>query len=203
MKPLHLLAVFLLALAPLAQAQANKAPREIVQERTDLVLKALVDRRDEFRADNARLHDFIRSELDAVFDREYSARLVLARHSRTATDAQISAFAEALAENLMRRYGSALLEFNPEISVRVTGETPLRDGALMRVASEIQRRGQEGVPVHYMFRRVGDEWLMFDVIVEGVSYVQTYRSQFDELLRRQDIDQVTARLREGSLNVDG
>jgi phospholipid transport system substrate-binding protein len=71
------------------------------------------------------------------------------------------------------------------------------------VASEIQRRGQEGVPVHYMFRRVGDEWLMFDVIVEGVSYVQTYRSQFDELLRRQDIDQVTARLREGSLNVDG
>lgn len=203
MKLLHLLAIVLFALAPLAQAQAGKAPREIVQERTDLVLKSLVERREEFRADNASLYAFIRSELDAVFDREYSARLVLARHSRTASDAQISAFAEALAENLMRRYGTALLDFDPGISVRVTGETPLRDGALMRVASEIQRRGQEGVPVHYMFRRVGEDWLMFDVIVEGVSYVQTYRSQFDELLRRQDIDQVTARLREGSIRVDG
>lgn len=201
MKPIALLAAALLALG-VASVSAATTPGEIVAQRSNQVIDTLVQRRDEFRQDQGQLFAFIRSELREVFDREYSARLVLARHGRDADPEQISAFAEALADNLMRRYGTALLDFDPDVKVKVTGETPLRDGALMRVASEIQRRGAPAVPVDYMFRRVGEDWLMFDVIVEGVSYVQTYRSQFDELLRRQSLEQVTARLREGSLDVD-
>lgn len=204
MKALSLMSAALLALGGFAQAlaQNGQRPRDIVQQRTDQVLKTIVERREEFRADDKVLFDFIRSELDTVFDSEYSARLVLARHSRSASPEQISAFAQALSDQLMRRYGGAVLEFNPEIEVRVTGETELRGGALVRVQTEIRPRNAEPVQLHYMFRRVGDDWLMFDVIVEGISYVQTYRGQFDELLRRQSLDQVTAQLREGSLRVD-
>lgn len=202
MRTFAFLAAALLALG-VASVHAAATPGEIVAQRSNQVIDALVQRRDEFRQDQGQLFAFIRSELNEVFDREYSARLVLARHGRDVDPEQISAFAEALADNLMRRYGTALLDFDPDVEVKVSGETPLRDGALMRVASEIQRRGAASVPVDYLFRRVGADWLMFDVIVEGVSYVQTYRSQFDELLRRQSLQQVTARLREGSLDVDG
>lgn len=204
MRVLSLVTVAILALAGFAQAlaQNGQRPRDIVQQRTDQVLKTIVERREEFRADNTALFDFIRSELDAVFDREYSARLVLARHSRSASPEQISAFAQALSDQLMRRYGGAILDFNPDIEVRVTGETELRGGVLVRVQTEIRPRDAEPVQLHYLFRRVGSDWLMFDVIVEGISYVQTYRGQFDELLRRQSLDQVTMQLREGSLRVD-
>lgn len=204
MRVLSLVTVAILALAGFAQAlaQNGQRPRDIVQQRTDQVLKTIVERREEFRADNSALFDFIRSELDAVFDREYSARLVLARHSRSASPEQISAFAQALSDQLMRRYGGAILDFNPDIEVRVTGETELRGGVLVRVQTEIRPRDAEPVQLHYLFRRVGSDWLMFDVIVEGISYVQTYRGQFDELLRRQSLDQVTMQLREGSLRVD-
>jgi phospholipid transport system substrate-binding protein len=137
-------------------------------------------------------------------DREYSARLVLARHARGATPEQIEAFASALTDNLLRRYGTALLDFDPDVDVRVKSETPLRDGKLVRVASEVLRKGGAPVPVDYLFRAVGDDdWKVFDVIVEGVSYVQTYRTQFDEQLRSQNLDQVTAKLRKGELQVDG
>jgi phospholipid transport system substrate-binding protein len=193
----------LLGLVATVSAQAA-TPGEIVKTRTANVLNTLVEQRAAFKADPARLNAFVKSELDQVMDREYSARLVLARHARGATPEQIEAFASALTDNLLRRYGTALLDFDPDVDVRVKSETPLRDGKLVRVASEVLRKGGAPVPVDYLFRAVGDDdWKVFDVIVEGVSYVQTYRTQFDEQLRSQNLDQVTAKLRKGELQVDG
>ena len=193
---------FLMGLLLLAPA-SNKSPRDIVAEQTRNVLKTLVDQREEFKADPAKLEAFIRSATDASFDRVYSARLVLGRHGRAAPPDKVQAFADALAENLLRRYGKAMLEFDVRVDVRVTGETSLRDGKMVRVSSQILRQGGAPVPVDYMLHPVGDGWKVFDVIVEGVSYVQTYRTQFEEQLRSQTLDQVIAGLRAGTVNVEG
>ena len=79
----------------------------------------------------------------------------------------------------------------------------LRDGKIVRVSSEILRRSGPPVPVDYLFRETPDGWLAFDVIVEGVSYVQTYRSQFDELLRTESVDSLTAKLAAGKIQAGG
>jgi phospholipid transport system substrate-binding protein len=163
------------------------------------VVQTLVSKREEFRADRSKLNAYVRSELDVIFDREYSARLVLARHARSASDEQIVAFADALTNNLLQRYGEALLDVTGELDMKIRAETPLRDGKMMRVNSEIVRPGAASVPIDYLFRNTEDGWRVFDVIVEGVSYVQTYRSQFDALLRTDSLDAVTKRLAEGSL----
>lgn len=183
-------------------AQAAAKPGEIVKTTTERVLGTLVEQREAFKADPAKLNAFIKSELDVVMDREYSARLVLARHSRGVPPEKLTAFADALADNLLRRYGKALIDFDPNVEVRVKSETPLQGGKIVRVASEIMRRGGSPVPVDYMFApdKAG-EWKVFDVIVEGVSYVQTYRTQFEEQLRGQTLDQVTAKLRAGEIQV--
>lgn len=183
-------------------APAADKPSDIVKTTTDTVLKTLVEQRDAFKADPAKLNAFVKSQLEVVMDREYSARLVLARHSKGATPAQLTAFADALADNLLRRYGKALIDFDPNVEVRVKSETPLQKGKLVRVASEIVRRGGSPVPVDYMFApNAAGEWKVFDVIVEGVSYVQTYRTQFDEQLRGETLDQVTAKLAAGEIQV--
>lgn len=197
------LASLLLAALLALPAMASARPGAIVEERTRSVLTTLVAERSSFSADRARLESFVEAELDALFDREYSARLVLGRHGRGVDPEKISAFADALIRSLLKRYGEALLEADPSLEVRVTGETDLRGGQIVRVASEILRRGGAPVKVDYLFRPVGDDWLVFDVIVEGVSYVQTFRTQFDERLRRQSIDQVIDGLNRGEIDVQG
>jgi phospholipid transport system substrate-binding protein len=195
-----LLALLLCASAAVA---ANVRPAAIVEERTETVLKTLVEQRAAFSADRGKLNAFVESELDALFDREYSARLVLGRHSRGADPAKVSAFADALVKSLLNKYGAAMLDADPSLDVRVAGETELRGGQIVRVASEIHRRGGAPVKVDYLFRPVGEQWLVFDVIVEGVSYVQTFRTQFDERLRRQNLDQVIEGLNRGEIDVEG
>ena len=197
----RLIILFAALLGAGAAVAAAERPRDIVERQAEVVLNTLVERRDEFRADPASLEQFIRGELERTFDHQYSARLVLGRHGRGVPDAQIDAFAEALTGNLLRRYGKAMLEFDPDVDVKVLSETPLREGKMIRVATQLERIDGPPVPVDYMVRDVDGSWKVFDVLVEGVSYVQTYRAQFEEQLRNQTLEQVIVGLREGTINV--
>lgn len=204
MKPLILslaLALPLLAAAPVhAQAQqaAAATPGKQVLDTGTRVLATLQQRRAQFQKDPAALRGFIESELRASFDREYAARLVLGPHGRGASDADVSLFADAMTDNLMQRYGAALLAFDGRPRIRLKSETPLPNNRGVRVSTEILRDGGDPIPVDYLVRNNGG-WKIFDVMVEGVSYVQTFRSQFDAPLRQKSIPQVAADLRSGAL----
>ncbi|WP_407067635.1 MlaC/ttg2D family ABC transporter substrate-binding protein [Marilutibacter alkalisoli] len=202
------LSVLLLATAGLpiapaaAQAQAaNQAasPSQLVLDNSTRILNTLESRRAEFTADRGKLQAFMVGEFNSMFDRDYAARLVLGTHGRGAADADVKLFADALADSLMSRYGSSLLDLNARLQVRVKSETPIRGGAIVKVASEYLRQGGEPVPVDYLMRQSGGQWKVFDVMVEGVSFVQTFRNQFDAPLRQKSIPQVAADLRAGTI----
>lgn len=189
-----------LALAQNAGASTQAAsPSKLVLANSTRVLSTLEARRPEFTRDRAALAKFVASEFNQMFDRDYAGRLVLGRHGRGASDADVKLFADALADNLMQRYGSSLLDFNTELKVRIKSETPLRGGSIVRVSSEMLRQGGEPIPVDYLMRRVGNEWKVFDVMVEGVSFVQTFRSQFDGPLAQKSIRQIAGELKAGKL----
>ncbi|MBX9401088.1 ABC transporter substrate-binding protein [Lysobacter sp. BMK333-48F3] len=200
----------LLAGAPsLAFAQATAAagqavpaagsPSAMVLNNSTRILSTLEARRAEFTKNRAALSQFISTEFNQVFDRNYAARLVLGTHGRGASDGDVNAFADALTGSLMQRYGSALLDFNTKLKVRIKSETPLRGGAIVKVSSEFLRQGGEPVPVDYLLRKNGQQWKVFDVMVEGVSFVQTFRNQFDAPLSQKPIAQVAAELKAGKL----
>ena len=121
---------------------------------------------------------------------------------RGASAEDVKLFADALADSLMRRYGSSLLDFNTQLKVRIKSETVLPRGLGVKVASELLRKGGEPIPVDYFMRKSGDSWKVFDVMVEGVSFVQTFRRQFDNELSRKSIKQVAAELAAGKVSVD-
>ena len=81
-------------------------------------------------------------------------------------------------------------------------ETPLRGGAIVKVSSEFLRASGEPIPVDYLVHKVGSGWKVFDVMVEGVSFVQTFRNQFDAPLSNKTIAQVAADIRGGKLKAD-
>ena len=211
--PLVLASAVLAALPFAAQAQAQAAPpaaasmqgespSKLVLDNSQRVLSTLESRRAEFTADRGKLQAFIAGEFDQMFDREYAARQVLGRHGRGASDADVKVFADALADSLMRRYGSSLLDFNTRLRVRVKSETPLPRGLGVKVSSEMLRQGGEPIPVDYLLRRAGNGWRVFDVMVEGVSFVQTFRQQFDTPLSRKSIREVAADLSAGRVQAD-
>lgn len=189
-----------LAQAATAAASSNAAsPSQLVLANSTRVLSTLEARRDEFTRNPAALEKFVAGEFNQMFDREYAGRLVLGRHGRGASDADVALFANALSDNLMQRYGASLLDFNTELKVRVKSETPLRGGSIVKVSTEMLRKGGEPIPVDYLMRKVGNEWKAFDVMVEGVSFVQTFRNQFDTPLAQKSIAQVANELKAGRI----
>lgn len=192
--------VVLAQAAPAASSQST-TPSQIVLANSSRVLSTLEARRAEFSSNPAALEKFVSGEFNKMFDREYAGRLVLGRHGRGASDADVALFADALSDNLMRRYGASLLEFNTELKVRIKSETPLRGGSIVKVSTEMLRQGGEPIPVDYLMRKVGNVWKAFDVMVEGVSFVQTFRNQFDTPLAQKTIAQVANELKAGQIQV--
>ena len=183
------------AAAPAAQGSASK----LVLDSSTRILTTLEQRRAEFRGNPATLKQFITAEFNRMFDRDYAARLVLGVHGRGAAPADVKGFGDALAENLMSRYGTSLLDFNSKLRVRVKSESALPGNRGVKVSSEMLRDGGEPIPVDYLMRNVDGQWKVFDVMVEGISYVQTFKNQFDAPLRQKGIAQVAADLRAGKM----
>ncbi|WP_058836092.1 MlaC/ttg2D family ABC transporter substrate-binding protein [Luteimonas abyssi] len=185
-----------------AAGQAQGEPSRLVLENTQRILNALETRRAEFTANRGTLDSFLRDEFDTIFDRDYAARQVLGRHGRGASEADIQLFAQALSESLLSRYGGSLLDFNVRLTPRIRSESELPRGLGVRVASELVRQGGDPVPVDYLMRQSGGQWKVFDVQVEGVSFVSTFRRQFDTELQQKSIRQVANELRSGRLQAD-
>ncbi|MGH8087002.1 MAG: MlaC/ttg2D family ABC transporter substrate-binding protein [Stenotrophomonas sp.] len=183
------------AAAAAPQGQAGK----VVLDASTRILTTLQQRRAEFDKNPAALRSYIDSELNRTFDRDYAARLVLGANARGASDADVKLFADAMADNLMQRYGSALLTIQGKPSFRLKGEQPLPGNRGVKVATELLRAGSESTPVEYLMRNVNGQWKIFDVNIEGLSYVQTFRTQFDGPLRQKGIKAVANDLRSGSM----
>ncbi len=186
-----------------ASAAAQTSASKIVLDSSTRILSTLEQRRAEFRGNRAALTQFITAEFNRTFDRDYAARLVLGVHGRGAADADVKAFSQALSDNLTSRYGSSLLDFNTKLRVRVKSESPLPGNRGVKVSTEMLREGGEPIPVDYLLRSVGGQWKAFDVMIEGISYVQTFKNQFDGPLRQKSIAQVAADLRAGKLQASG
>ena len=183
------------AAASAQQGQAGK----VVLDASSRILSTLQQRRAEFRGNPTALRGFINGELTKTFDRDYAARLVLGVHGRGASDADVKLFADAMADNLMQRYGSALLDIQGKPSFRLKSEAPLPGNRGVKVSTELVRAGSEATPVDYLMRNVNGQWKIFDVMIEGISYVQTFKTQFDAPLRQKSIQQVATELRSGSM----
>ena len=191
------------AAKPAAAVPAQGSASKMVLDSSTRILTTLEQRRAEFRKNPATLKQYVTTEFNRMFDRDYAARLVLGVHGRGASDADVKLFSDALADNLMSRYGTSLLDFNTKLRVRIKSESPLPGNRGVKVSSEMLRDGGDPIPVDYLIRNVGGQWKAFDVMIEGISYVQTFKNQFDAPLRQKSIAQVAADLRAGKMQANG
>ncbi len=190
----------LLSLAPLGAA-AQTGPEELVRQVAGDLLQKMNENDAAYRSDPTLLHELVRTDLLPVMDVVYSARLILGRAGRDASDEQIQAFADTMSEVLIERYASGMTEYRNREQLEVL---PLRgelNDRATRVRTRVKTPSGTQVPVDYVFRKTEDGWKAFDVIVEGISYVTTYRNQIVPQVQELGIDAVTERLARGEIEL--
>ena len=181
-----------LSLATAAEA-VTESPDTVIREAVDLLEAGLDGRRDELAADKEALYEFIDGILLPRFEREFSARAVLGKHWKEATEEQQNRFIEAFYTTLLQRYAEGILEFDTD-RVEILPFRGKADGRYSTVKTNVRLDDGTKVPVHYDLVNAKGAWRMWNVKIEGVSYVKNYRTELDEEIKTSSLEAVIRRL---------
>jgi phospholipid transport system substrate-binding protein len=187
---------FLVALSLLLSstlAFASDGPDVLVKKTAEDVL-AVVKRDADIQAGNQqKIFALAEEKILPNFDFERVSRLVLGKNWSVATPEQKTAFQTEFRTLLLRTYATALSKYkNQTIEYK-----PFRmaDGATTAdVKTQIVQKGGQPIEVNYSLAKQGDNWKVFDIVIEGVSLVTNYRSQFAEEVRQNGLDSLNKKL---------
>lgn len=188
------------AVAPVrAQAPAapvpGPAPNVLVEQTADALARRIEGRQAELAGNPAALYAVVNEVFLPVFDTDQAARLVLGRHARTATPAQRQAFIDAFYDFLLRSYARYVLRFEKDkVTILPPPRGPQKPGRAVVLTKMRLADGKE-IPVDYSLWATKSGWKAYDVRIEGISYVQNYRNQFDAEISQKGLDAVIARIR--------
>jgi phospholipid transport system substrate-binding protein len=158
-----------------AEAVPGPAPQELIETTARKLLEALDADRALAKKDPERVRKLVDEILLPHFDTDYSARLVLGKHWRTATEEQRKRFIDAFYKSLLRNYGSALAEFTADRMQVLPFRGDLATGQAT-VRTQVKRSNGTVVPVNYTLRATPEGWKAWDVTIEGISYVRNFRN---------------------------
>jgi phospholipid transport system substrate-binding protein len=180
----------------------ERDPSSIISEVSKHIITVLNNRRAEFTENPELLTDVVRENLLPLIDLEYSARLILGRSGRGISAQQLSEFSKAVSNILIERYSQGLLDYKSEELMEVMPMRGKNSDKLTRVRTRIKLSRGGFVPVDFAFRKTDQGWKTFDVTVEGISYVITFRNQIAPRVQADGIDKVSADLSTGSLKIN-
>jgi phospholipid transport system substrate-binding protein len=180
----------------------ERDPLTIIEQTQTHILQTLDERRAEFEAEPEKLRTVVREDLLTLLDLKYSARLILGKAGRGVSEEQLDAFAEAMSNVLVNRYSDGLLEFRSDRQVEVLPMKGKNTEKLTRVRTRIKLENGGFAPVDYAFRKTDRGWKAFDVTVEGISYVITFRNQISPRVTQDGIDQVTEEIIAGTFKIN-
>jgi phospholipid transport system substrate-binding protein len=180
-------------------APSTLGPQELVENSAKRMLVELDANRPMYAKDPAKLDSLVANVLLPNFDTEYAARLVLGQTWRTATPDQRKRFVDAFYHSLLRNYGAALVDFTADRFVILPYKGDPAD-VMATVRTEVKRSTGEKIPVNFSLRKTDGVWKAWDVVIEGISYVKSFRTDFGAEIQAKGLDEVINRLETNSKN---
>jgi phospholipid transport system substrate-binding protein len=192
---LAVLAAVMAFAASLRAAEVDASgPSVLISTAATAMLGDLDAHRAEYTRDPAKLEAVVTRVLLPYFDTDYAAQLVLGQYWRNATDEQRRRFVSAFYHSMLRTYSAALAGFTGD-RLKVLPYTG--DAATARTATvRTQVRKSDGglIGVNYTLRRTDQGWKAWDVVIEGISYVKSFRDDYGAEVQRNGLDALIARL---------
>jgi len=178
--------------APVPDA-ASLGPQQLVEQSAKRMLTELDANRATYAKDPSKLDALVGNVLLPNFDTDYAARLVLGQNWRTATDDQRKRFVDAFYHSLLRNYGAALVDFTADRFVILPYRGDPGD-TNATVHTQVKRENGDKVPVDFTLHKTAAGWKAWDVVIEGISYVKSFRTDFASEVQQQGLDEVIHRL---------
>lgn len=172
---------------------ATQSPDELVKNSAQRMLAELDANRAMYRNDPAKLDALVGNVLLPSFDTDYAARLVLGVPWRTATDEQRKRFVDAFYHSLLRNYGSALVDFTADKFVILPFHGDPGD-TQATVHTEVKKSTGDKVPVDFTLHKTDAGWKAWDVVIDGISYVKSFRTDIGAEVQQKGLDEVITRL---------
>ena len=179
-----------------AAAQDSGDPAALVEATAQGMLSELDKNRDAYRHDPAKVAGLVDKYLMPHFDTETSARVVLGQFWRSATPEQRQRFIDAFYHSLLANYGDALVEFTSD-RIKVLPSRVEAGATTATVRTEVRRKNGDRVSVNYSMRMTPQGWKAWDVVIDGISYVKSYREDFGAQIESQGLETVIKRLESG------
>ena len=184
------------AAAPAGTAINNQDPTQLIQDVASSILKELEANRAAYVNNPNNVRALADKYLLPYFDTRYSAQLVLGKYWRTATEDQRTRFIKAFQDSMLQNYGNALVNFTAnKLKVQPGHVDPGADQA--SVSTTINRDNGTTVPVIYVLHKTAEGWKAWDVKIEGISYVKSFRDDFAAQIDQKGLEAVITRLESG------
>lgn len=183
---LRSIAVLLFALAPLV-AGAQEAPDALVKRVTDEVLAIIKSDKDLQSGNMRKVVELADAKVLPHFDFTRMTRLAVGRNWQQTTDAQKEALAKEFRMLLVRTYSTSLSAYrNQNIEVKPLKGAPTDKEVTVRTA--VIQQGGPPIPIDYSMEKEASGWKVYDVVIDGVSLVTTYRGSFNDQIQKGGID---------------
>jgi phospholipid transport system substrate-binding protein len=194
-------ATTLVTLSSAASGTTN-SPNSVIDSAVVQLTEMLAGRKEELSADRKALYALIDEILLPRFDRKFAAQVVLAKHWRSASAQQRTRFIEAYYQAMVRKYADGVLEFDAD-RIEVLPFRGDESKPRTRVRTMVALDDGSKAAVDYELVKRDDRWLVFNVVIEGVSYVRNFRAELDSEIRGSSLEAVIARLeREAGIGVE-
>jgi phospholipid transport system substrate-binding protein len=194
------------AAAPANAASAPASalgPEQLVEDSAKRMLTELDANRAMYTKDPSKLDALVANVLLPNFDSEYAARLVLGQSWRTATPDQRKRFVDAFYHSLLRNYGNALLNFTADRFLILPYKGDPGD-TQATVRTEVKKSTGEKVAVNFSLHKTDSGWKAWDVVIDGISYVKSFRTDFGTEIQQKGLDEVISRMeKEGTVRPNG
>jgi len=169
------------------------APDQLVQKVTDEVMAAIKSDKQLAAGDRQKALKLAEEKILPFVDFEQATRLAVGRSWSQASPEQKKRLVSEFKNMLVRTYSNAVEAYQGQ-TLKVLPSRGKADPEDTVVRTQFNRAGGQPLPIEFHMRQADNTWKVYDIVVEGVSLVMTYRSEFDAVVKQEGIDGLIKRL---------
>ena len=178
-----------------AQAEAIESPVDLLERTSTDVIKILRDDKELLKKEPDRIYKIVDDYILPHLDDVTMAKLALGKNWKKAANEQKIAFVSEFRNMLVRTYSKSLIEFQDQ-EIKYFPMTLAADVHKTSVKAEVIQPGGPSIPMAYRMRIKNNAWKVYDIKIDGISLVTSYRGTFTQEIRKSGIDGLLEYLRE-------
>lgn len=182
-------AVALVIVVVFSATLAFAGPSDEVKKTVDEVVRIVANK--DMKHNEQKRRQALKKTISLVFDYSEMAKRSMGKHWNQRTPSEKKRFTELFATLLENSYAGKIESYNNE---RIVYLKETIDGDYAEVKSKVVTAKRDEFTLDYRMINQGGKWIAYDVVIEGVSLVSNYRTQFNKIITTNGYSELVKKL---------